>query len=30
MPESNKLYKGKMSAIGNMVGFIIGIFAMTI
>ena len=27
IPESNKLYKGKMSAIGNMLGFIIGIFA---
>lgn len=27
IPESNKLYKGKMSAIGNMIGFIIGIFA---
>lgn len=27
IPESNKLYKGRMSAIGNMMGFIIGIFA---
>ncbi len=27
IPESNKLYKGRMSAIGNMLGFIIGIFA---
>ena len=27
VPESNKLYKGRMSAIGNMLGFIIGIFA---
>ena len=27
IPESNKLYKGRMSAIGNMIGFIIGIFA---
>ena len=26
-PESNKLYKGRMSAIGNMLGFVIGIFA---
>lgn len=27
MPESNNLYKGRMSAIGNMLGIIIGIFA---
>ena len=27
IPESNKLYNGRMSAIGNMIGFIIGIFA---
>ena len=27
IPESNKLYKGRMSAIGNMLGFIIGIIA---
>ena len=27
IPESNKLYKGRMSSIGNMIGFIIGIFA---
>lgn len=27
IPESNKLYKGRMSAIGNMIGFVIGIFA---
>ncbi len=27
IPESNKLYKGRMSAVGNMIGFIIGIFA---
>lgn len=27
IPESNKLYKGRMSAVGNMLGFIIGIFA---
>ena len=25
IPESNTLYKGRMSAIGNMLGFIIGI-----
>lgn len=27
IPESNKLYKSRMSAVGNMLGFIIGIFA---
>ena len=27
VPEANSLYKGRMSAIGNMIGFIIGIFA---
>lgn len=26
VPESSKLYRGRMSAIGNMLGFIIGIF----
>ncbi len=30
IPESNKLYKGRMSAIGNMIGFIIGIFATSL
>lgn len=30
IPESNKLYQGKMSAVGNMIGFIIGIFATKI
>ena len=30
IPESSKLYKGRMSAIGNMLGFIIGIFATTL
>lgn len=30
IPESNKLYSGRMSAIGNMLGFIIGLFAMII
>lgn len=29
IPESNKLYQGRISAIGNMAGFIIGLFAMT-
>ena len=27
IPESNQLYHGKMTAVGNMIGFIIGIFA---
>lgn len=27
IPESNNLYKGKMPAIGNVIGFIIGMFA---
>ena len=27
-PESSKLYQGRMSAIGNILGFIIGVFAM--
>lgn len=26
IPESNKLYKGRMSALGNMLGFIMGIY----
>ena len=30
IPESNQLYHGKMTAIGNMIGFIIGIFATTL
>ena len=30
IPESNKLYQGRMTAIGNMLGFIIGLFAMVI
>lgn len=30
IPESNNLYKGRMVAIGNIVGFIIGIFATKI
>ena len=28
--ESNKLYKGRMSAIGNILGFVIGVIAMNI
>ena len=30
IPESNKLYKGRISAVGNMLGFIIGIVATKI
>lgn len=30
IPESNKLYQGRMTAIGNMIGFLIGIFAMNL
>lgn len=30
LPESNKLYQGRMTAIGNMLGFIIGLLAMII
>lgn len=30
IPESNKLYQGRMTAVGNMLGFIIGLFAMVI
>ena len=29
-PESNKLYHGRMTAVGNVLGFIIGIFAVNI
>ncbi len=29
-PEYSKLYQGRMSAIGNILGFIIGVFAMNI
>lgn len=29
-PESNRLYQGRMSTIGNMIGFLIGIFAMNL
>lgn len=27
IPESNKIYKGRMNAIGNIIGFILGIFS---
>lgn len=30
LPESNKLYKGRMSSIGSILGFILGILAVTI
>ena len=30
IPESNKLYQGKITAIGNMLGFIIGMIALQI
>lgn len=30
IPESNRLYNGKLSSVGNMIGFIIGILATTI
>ena len=28
IPEANELYKGRITALGNMIGFIIGLFAM--
>lgn len=30
IPESNKLYKGRMTSVGNMIGFILGILATQI
>jgi len=30
IPESKKIYRGRFSAVGNILGFIIGIFAMSI
>lgn len=30
IPESNKLYQGRLTAIGNMVGFMVGLFAMIV
>ena len=30
IPEANSLYKGRMSAIGNILGFLIGIIAVRI
>lgn len=28
IPESNQLYSGRMTGLGNIVGFLIGMFAM--
>ena len=30
IPEANSLYKGRMSAIGNILGFLLGIIAVSI
>ena len=30
IPESNKLYNGRMTAIGNMLGFLLGMLAMSL
>jgi len=30
IPESNKLYHGRMSALGNIFGFLLGMIAMSI
>ena len=30
IPESNRLYHGRMTAVGSMLGLLIGIFAMSI
>lgn len=30
IPESNQLYHGRMTAVGNIAGLLIGIFAMSI
>ncbi len=30
IPESNKLYHGRMTAVGNIIGFLLGFFAMMI
>ena len=30
MPESNKLYSGRTTAIGNIIGFLLGMIAMNI
>ena len=28
IPESNKLYSGRITAIGNLIGFLVGMVAM--
>ena len=28
IPEANSLYHGRMTAIGNIIGFLLGLFAM--
>ena len=30
IPESNKLYQGRLTAVGNMIGFMVGLFAMIV
>lgn len=30
IPESNKLYKGRMTSLGNILGFILGILSLTV
>ncbi len=30
IPESNQLYHGRMTAVGNLIGFLIGVFAMNL
>lgn len=30
IPEANKLYKGRMTALGNIIGFLIGIASVSI
>ncbi len=30
IPESNQLYHGRMTALGNMIGFLIGMFATSL
>ena len=30
VPEASKLYQGRMTALGNLLGFLIGIFATVI
>ncbi len=30
VPESNRLYQGRLTAVGNMIGFMVGLFAMIV